>query len=226
MKFIVYDTETTGLPASKNAEVTSTELWPYIVQFSYVKYDTEINCLEEKDYIIKIPEKTIMDEKNIAIHGITNEMSQLKGVNIKTVVDEFIHDIEDVDLVIGHNLEFDLKMMVVELFRIMNESTDKVVKQIYQEKMNQLYSLNKYYCTMKKSINICKLPNPYKKYKDQYKYPRLDELHMHLFGTKPQKLHNSLNDVMVTFRCFYKLYFDKDICDVNSDIEQKIKTLM
>ncbi len=226
MKFIVYDTETTGLPASKDAKMTSTELWPHIVQLSYLKYDSERNQLEEKDCIIKIPESVVMDEKNIAIHGITNEVSQTKGVSIIPIINEFMNDIGDVDLLIGHNLEFDLKMMVVELFRIIDKSNDEVVKQTYSEKMEKLYSLNKYYCTMKNSINICKLPSPYKKYKDEYKYPRLDELHTHLFGIKPQKLHNSLNDIIVTFRCFYKLYFDKDICEINSDIQQKIKTLM
>lgn len=226
MKFIVYDTETTGLPASKDAKMTSTELWPHIVQLSYLKYDSEQNKLEEKDFIIKIPENVVMDEKNISIHGITNEVSQTKGVSLVPVIDDFINDIGDVDLLIGHNLEFDLKMMVVELFRIINESTDEVVKQMYSEKMEKLYSLNKYYCTMKNSINICKLPSPYKKYRDEYKYPRLDELHTHLFGIKPQKLHNSLNDIIVTFRCFYKLYFDQDICEISSEIAQKIKTLM
>jgi|UniRef100_A0A6C0CWY9 DNA polymerase III epsilon subunit-like protein len=226
MKFIVYDTETTGLPASKDAKMTSTELWPHIVQLSYLKYDSERNQLEEKDSVIKVPENVVMDEKNIAIHGITNEVSQTKGVSLIPVIDEFINDIGDVDLVIGHNLEFDLKMMVVELFRIINESTDEAVKQIYSEKMEKLYSLNKYYCTMKNSINVCKLPSPYKKYRDEYKYPRLDELHSHLFGIKPQKLHNSSNDVLVTFRCFYKLYFEQDICEISSDIAQKIKSLM
>lgn len=226
MKFIVYDTETTGLPASKDAKMTSTELWPHIVQLSYLKYDSERNEIEEKDYIIKLPENVVMDEKNIAIHGITNEVSQTKGVNLVPIIDEFMNDITDVDLLIGHNLEFDLKMMVVELLRIIDKSNDEVVQQTYSEKMEKLYSLNKYYCTMKNSINICKLPSPYKKYSNEYKYPRLDELYTHLFGIKPQKLHNSLNDIIVTFRCFYKLYFDQDICEINSEIAEKIKTLM
>ena len=48
MKFIVYDTETTGLPQSKFVKPSLTELWPYIVQFSYIMYDSESNCLEKK----------------------------------------------------------------------------------------------------------------------------------------------------------------------------------
>ena len=41
-KIIIFDTETTGLPKTKDALVTSTELWPYIVQFSYIIYDMQL----------------------------------------------------------------------------------------------------------------------------------------------------------------------------------------
>jgi DNA polymerase III epsilon subunit-like protein len=225
MKFIVYDTETTGLP-SKNAKLTLTDLWPYIVQFSYIIYESETNEIEKKDYIIQIPENVVMNNENIAIHGVTNEMSQTKGVKINNVIEEFINIIEGSDFVIGHNLEFDLNILKVELLRMIRETNDDEVRQNYQECLNNLYSLDKYYCTMQNSINVCKLPSPYKKFKDQFKYPRLDELHNHFFGIKPKKLHNSLNDVIITFRCFYKLYFDQDICDINSDMEKTIKSLM
>ena len=225
MKFIVFDTETTGLP-SKNAKLSLTDLWPYVVQFSYIIYESETNCLEKKDYIVQIPSDIVMNNENIAIHGITNEMSQIKGVKINNVIEEFINNIEGSDLIIGHNLEFDLNILKVELLRMIRETNDEKIKQKYQDKLNILYFYDKYFCTMQNSINVCKLPSPYKKYKDQFKYPRLDELHNHLFGFKPTNLHNSLNDVNVTFRCFYKLYYDQDICEINSDMEKTIKSLM
>lgn len=167
-----------------------------------------------------------MNEKNISIHGITNEMSQTNGVKINDVMEEFISNIDGSDFVIGHNLEFDLNMLKVELFRMIGETNDEEIKQKYRGHLNILYSLDNYYCTMQNSIELCKLPNPNKTRGDQYKYPRLDELHNQLFGFKPQKLHNSLNDIFVTFRCFYKLHFDQDICQINSDVEKTIKTLM
>lgn len=226
MKFIVYDTETTGLPQTKYVKPSVTELWPHVVQFSYIIYESETNCLEKKDYIIQIPSNVIMNEKNISIHGITNEMSQTKGVKVNDVIEEFMNNIEGSDFVVGHNLEFDLNILKVELLRMIRETNDGENKQKYQEYLNNLYSYDKYFCTMQNSISVCKLPNPNKKYGDQYKYPKLDELHSHLFGIKPHKLHNSLNDIIVTFRCFYKLLFDKDICEINSDMEKTIKTLM
>ena len=167
-----------------------------------------------------------MNEKNISIHGITNEMSQTKGVKINDVIEEFMNNIEGSNFVIGHNLEFDLNILKVELLRMIRETNDEEIKQKYREYLNNLYSFDNYYCTMQNTIELCKLPNPNKKYGDQYKYPKLDELHNHLFGIKPLKLHNSLNDVIVTLRCFYKLKYDQDICQVNSDMEKTIKSLM
>jgi hypothetical protein len=42
MKILAFDTETTDLPP-KNKTLKNEELhlWPYIVQFSYIVYDTE-----------------------------------------------------------------------------------------------------------------------------------------------------------------------------------------
>jgi DNA polymerase III epsilon subunit-like protein len=226
MKFLVYDTETTGLPQSKYVKMSLVDLWPYVVQFSYIIYDSETNKLGKNDQIIKIPENVIMSQENIALHGITNEMSSTCGVSINNVIEEFLNTIERVDLIIGHNLEFDLNMLKIEIMRMIRDTTNEEIKKIYQEKLIKIGNYDKYYCTMKTTVDLCKLPSPYKKNKDQYKYPKLDELHNYLFGVKPQKLHNSLNDVIITLRCFYRLKYDQDICQVNSDMEKTIKYLM
>ena len=52
MKILVFDTETTGLPTERNASIISTDKWPYIVQISYLIFDTEINMV--LDYVDKI----------------------------------------------------------------------------------------------------------------------------------------------------------------------------
>ena len=43
MKILIFDTETSGLPEEKNCSVLSTHKWPYILQLSYILYDTETN---------------------------------------------------------------------------------------------------------------------------------------------------------------------------------------
>lgn len=51
------------------------------------------------------------------------------------------------------------------------------------------------------SSPLQKTPKP-KSYK---KFPKLSELHEHLFGYVPDNLHNSLVDVLVCLRCFLKI---------------------
>ena len=61
MKIAVFDTETTGLPKSKLINEITLQLWPHIVQFSYMIYDTELQkIIKTVDLVIKIPENIQM----------------------------------------------------------------------------------------------------------------------------------------------------------------------
>ena len=57
MRVLVFDTETTGLPPSRYPPSESTiSKWPYVVQLSFVIYDTSNKkTLCDHDYIISLP---------------------------------------------------------------------------------------------------------------------------------------------------------------------------
>ena len=57
------------------------------------------------------------------------------------------------------------------------------------------------------------------------KYPKLVELHNHLFNSVPENLHNSLIDVYVCFRCFYKLVYENDYNENNPVFSRRYKFL-
>jgi len=81
MKVLVFDTETTGLPKDRYASINDLEMWPYIVQLSYILYDTDSQkMLSCKDHIIKIDPSVDITEGSIAIHGITRTICQRKGI--------------------------------------------------------------------------------------------------------------------------------------------------
>jgi DNA polymerase III epsilon subunit-like protein len=87
MRVLVFDTETTGLPKSKIMNPDTLNLWPHIVQFSYVIYDTELNdIIESSDTIVKLKDGITIPEDSIKIHGITNESSQRNGINIELIL--------------------------------------------------------------------------------------------------------------------------------------------
>lgn len=222
MKILVFDTETTG-KIDKYSDLSETEKQPHIVQFSYVMYDTDNNNVFINDNIIRIPHNIVIPTECIQIHGITQEKSQASGVILYDVLRDFYIKVKEADYIVGHNLEFDVKMLIVEFYRLKEESgNDEAYDRIidYFEKGKQFGS--KCFCTMKNTVDVCKLENPNNKNKG-YKYPKLSELHKHLFYYEPKNLHNSLFDVIITLRCFYKLIFEKDLREINRTIRQILR---
>ena len=56
MKAIIFDIETTGLPKFKDPPIEESRWWPYIVQISWLVFDTETKRIEKvRDFIIKLP---------------------------------------------------------------------------------------------------------------------------------------------------------------------------
>lgn len=55
---------------------------------------------------------------------------------------------------------------------------------------------------MLESVDLCKLPG---RYPGNYKWPKLIELHNHLFGCDFEGAHDALDDVKATVKCFFEL---------------------
>jgi DNA polymerase III epsilon subunit-like protein len=118
MKVLVFDTETTGLPEENNVSILDTFRWPYIVQLSFIYYDSEINdVIEYYDNVIKLPDNITIPEDSIRIHGITNEIMREKGINIITALKKFNDILKECDIVIAHNISFDKRIIMVECIR-------------------------------------------------------------------------------------------------------------
>lgn len=215
MRFLVFDTETTGLPQTNFINPFTLHQWPNIVQFSYIIYDSSLNdIVESKDYIIKLPESILISEDSTKIHGITNEISKKKGIHINEVLNEFFYYLRGADKLIGHNIEFDLNMVKVELLRMINNTllTSEQMK-IYKYDLHFLTNYKNISCTLKDSIEFCNIQVIDKKGKPYLKFPKLIELHEKLFNKSPNNLHNSFNDILVTLRCFMKLKHNIDLND-------------
>ena len=213
MRVLVFDTETTGLPKTKVISPDTLDKWPHIVQFSYIIYDTSINeLIETQNYIIKVGENVVISEESIQIHGITNESSRCRGIHLIKVFKEFFDNLRSCQVVVGHNISFDINMVRVELLRMIHFNSI-TRKELYDLKTN-LYFLNNFKnvkCTMKKSIELCCIQAIDKQGQTYLKFPKLVELHQKLFDSVPNNLHNSFNDVLITLRCFIKMELNKDL---------------
>ena len=215
MLILVFDTETTGLPETRIINPDTLHLWPHILQFSYVIYDTDSNeIIKIDDSIVKVKKEILISDESTKIHGITKKVSDRKGLELTNILQKFFYDLQTVDILVGHNISFDINMIKIELLRFiysfdMNINYDQ--KKMYRQYLYYLTNYKNVVCTVKESVDVCCLKAFDKFGKEYFKYPKLIELHQVLFGSSPNNLHNAFNDIMVTLRCFMKLKFDTDL---------------
>lgn len=208
-KALIFDTETTNLPEKKNGR----SRYGYIVQMSWIIIDLSTHkILKISDSIIRIPYNEIIPESSIKIHGITNKIMRSKGVNIKPVLRELIKDIRSSSVIVAHNINFDLTIFKIELYR---------------NGLGNLYNtikINEYDTMLKGKV----IANTYRKSSTGrliIKNPKLIELHEKLFQCTPRNLHNSLIDIYVCLRCYYKLEYNVDILTINNSIKTDFNKL-
>ena len=202
MKILVFDTETTGLP-EKNASIKETEKWPYIIQLSFVCFDTSLcKIIKKYDNYIKIRGDIELSDDVKKITNIDEKMIE-GGINIKEALNEFNRYMNISNLIVCHNVSFDKRMIMVECIR------NKVKQQFVKFYYNKQTKINEY-CTMKNNTDLF----------ENKKYPKLIELHSKLFEEQINNLHNSFVDILVTLRCYIKIIYNKDIVNI-----KEIKTL-
>ena len=122
VRVLFFDSETTGLPMMTERFVFPhyKELDKYnscrLIELGYIITDEGTDHIREtKKYnSLVIPPCEIT---NSEIHGITTEEATLKGNTLTQVLSTFIEDLSTVDLIVAHNIEFDLNVVCSELFR-------------------------------------------------------------------------------------------------------------
>ena len=208
--FLIFDTETTGLPKRWNAPISDTDNWPRCIQIAWQLHDDLGKCIEHKDFLIK-PEGFNIPYDAEKIHGISTELAINEGVSISAVLHEFNIALSKAQFVVGQNVGFDINIMGAEFYR-------KDVNNILQE----LPVLDT--CT-EKTAELCKIPGGRG---GKFKLPTLTELHQKLFNQPFAEAHNATADVEATTRCFFELlrtnHFTKAELGVSSDYFESFKS--
>ena len=182
--FFFFDTETTGVPLNYKAPSSDTNNWPRLVQLAWILTDEEGNRIHTGNLIVK-PEGFTIPTDATRVHGITTQRANEEGVPLAEVIEQFKADLDVATYIVGHNIEFDKKIMGAEMIRL---------------GMDDILDSKKSYCTMQSSIDFCKIPGKY-----GYKYPKLQELYKKLFGNEFDDAHNAMSDIEATEQCFWEL---------------------
>ncbi|WP_159947061.1 DNA polymerase III subunit alpha [Polaribacter septentrionalilitoris] len=201
--YLIFDTETTGLPKSWNAPITDTDNWPRCIQIAWQLHDKMGNLIEHNDFLIK-PEGFNIPYDAERIHGISTELADEQGIDLDKGLQLFNEALQKTKFVVGQNVEFDLNIMGCEFHRLGVEN-----------KLLELPVLDT--CT-EKTAQMCQIPGGRG---GKFKLPTLTELHNHLFGVGFGEAHNATADVEATTRCFLELIrlreFTKEQLDVDAD---------
>ena len=114
--YLIFDTETTGLPLRKNAPIKEVDNWPRLVQIAWQVHDALGNLKSRGNKIVK-PEGYTIPFNAQKVHGISTEQALLEGDSIKSVLDAFTQDLKNVRVLVGHNIDFDNKIVGAEFYR-------------------------------------------------------------------------------------------------------------
>ena len=80
--YLIFDTETTGLPQNYKAPLTDFDNWPRLVQIAWQLHEPNGKLVAAKNLIVK-PEGFTIPYNSAQIHGITTERALAEGHDLK-----------------------------------------------------------------------------------------------------------------------------------------------
>ena len=185
--FLVFDTETTGLPKNYNAPLTDFDNWPRMVQLAWQVHDDKGRFVEAHNYIIQ-PEGFEIPIDAKMVHHISTKYATEHGKPLGEVLAIFLKSAAKATRLVGHNIDFDLNVLGCEFLRCGRENPLRRWQIIDT-------------CT-EKTAEFCQFPGGKG---GKFKLPRLGEFHHLLFGEYFDSAHNASADVEATARVFLEL---------------------
>ena len=207
--YLIFDTETTGLPKRWDAPITDTANWPRCIQIAWQLHDDMGQLVEHQDYLVK-PEGFNIPYDAERIHGISTELAEAEGITLAEVLEKFNIALGKAKFIVGQNLGFDVNIMGCE-FHLMRVDSPMASMSVLDT------------CT-EVTANLLKLPGGRG---GKFKLPTLTELHEYLFNVPFAEAHNATADVEATTRCFLELIkrevFTKEELDVPASYFQEFQ---
>jgi len=198
--YLIFDTETTGLPKNWKAPLTDFDNWPRCIQIAWQLHDELGNLVENQDYLVKPTGFNIPYDAE-KIHGISTDLAEEDGISLQEMLEKFHIALGKAKFIVGQNVNFDLNIMGAEFLR-----------GGFQNPLEKFPFLDT--CT-ENTAKLCQLQGG--RY-GKFKLPTLAELHQELFSEAFAEAHNATADVEATTRCFLELirkeFFTKEQLDV------------
>ncbi len=208
--YLIFDTETTGLPKRWDAPITDKGNWPRCIQIAWQLHDEMGKLIEHQDYLVQ-PEGFNIPFDAEKVHGISTELAEANGLPMAKVLEKFNLALSKSKFIVGQNLKFDINIMGCEFHRFGIES--------------QMISMPVLDTCTEVTASLLQLPGGRG---GKFKLPTLTELHSYLFNKPFSEAHNATADVEATTRCFFELIrteiFTENELQVDRDYFDKFKS--
>ena len=126
-------------------------------------------------------------------HPYNVEFLKMNGISFNEGIIDFMNDIRECELIVAHNSNFDIGCLKNEF-----------LLRGFPINYNRELDFKKVLCTMKSTIEYCKIPfqDKSRKSNSSFKWPKLEELYYTIFRETPDIiLHDALNDCIITQKC-------------------------
>lgn len=186
MNILIFDTETTGLPIWK--EPSDHPDQPHVVDIACDLFAGPENLIDRFDAIIN-PGVEIPTEAS-DVHGITTDLARDEGIDPGEALTRFLDMVGKADLIVGHNISFDIRMMRIMAARLRGEKWENPLP---------------IFCTMRKSTNHCRILKAKPRFSEDWKMPKLTEAYTHFFGEELADAHRARPDTDAAARIYFHL---------------------
>ena len=183
--YLIFDTETTGLPHNKTAPVEDLDNWPRLVQLAWQLHDANGKLVSQGNHIVR-PDGFTIPFNAEKIHGISTERALQVGDDLNEVLSHFTEDLNKAKVLVGHNIEFDNKIIGAEYLR-----TEQ------QNLLDHFPNID----TAEETKEFTQLAGGIG---GRLKSPKLIELYEKLFGEGFGDAHDAAYDVDATARAFFE----------------------
>ena len=184
MNILVLDTETTGLIRDYSSPDA-----PHLAAIAACIYSTDVHRVQSSLNLMIRPDGWEMPAEAEAVNNLSTDHLVEFGVPLQVALDAFTFFIAPAQLIVGHNVVFDVKMIASALYRLdrLNE-TDEWLK------------LNTY-CTMTKAKPIVQA----KTATGRSKNPKLTEAYEFMFERPLNNSHSANADMVATLELYLAL---------------------
>lgn len=184
-KELFFDTETTGLP-TRGLPIDHPSQ-PHITQVGAVLREAETKRVLGTLGLIIHPDGWTVGREAAKLTGISTEFAKENGVPRRVALSAFNHLLKQADVVVGHNLSFDI---------------ERLHSQYAREGQALVLTGKTCVCTMLKAVPYVKKITSKSRHDTDYKWPRLVECMEHFFNEGLDGAHDAMVDILATIRVY------------------------